>query len=41
MRGKTALKVIQESIRTTTEGLKERRGIDVNGFRTPEASTTA
>ncbi len=35
VRGKSALEVIRENIRITTESLKDRCGIDVNGFRTP------
>ena len=35
VRGKSALDVIRENIRLTTEGLKQRCGIEVSGFRTP------
>ncbi|HUE72588.1 MAG TPA: hypothetical protein VMP01_17010, partial [Pirellulaceae bacterium] len=35
VRGKSALEVVRENIRVTTEGLKDRCGIEVNGFRTP------
>lgn len=35
VRGKTALEVIRENIRVTTEALEDRCGIKVNGFRTP------
>jgi peptidoglycan/xylan/chitin deacetylase (PgdA/CDA1 family) len=33
--GRTAAEVIRHNIKMTTVGLKERAGIDVNGFRTP------
>jgi peptidoglycan/xylan/chitin deacetylase (PgdA/CDA1 family) len=35
VRGKSALEVIRENIRVTTEALRDRAGISVNGFRTP------
>jgi peptidoglycan/xylan/chitin deacetylase (PgdA/CDA1 family) len=35
VRGKSALEVIRENIRVTTEALKDRCGIEVDGFRTP------
>lgn len=35
VRGKTALEVIRENIRVTTEALEDRCGIKVSGFRTP------
>jgi peptidoglycan/xylan/chitin deacetylase (PgdA/CDA1 family) len=35
VRGKSALEVIRENIRVTTEALRDRCGIEVNGFRTP------
>jgi peptidoglycan/xylan/chitin deacetylase (PgdA/CDA1 family) len=38
--GKSAADVIRENIRITTEALKQRCGIDVNGFRTPGGFAT-
>jgi peptidoglycan/xylan/chitin deacetylase (PgdA/CDA1 family) len=35
VRGKSALEVIRENIRITTEALRDRAGIEVDGFRTP------
>ncbi|HZL91843.1 MAG TPA: polysaccharide deacetylase family protein [Pirellulaceae bacterium] len=35
VRGKTALEVIRENIRVTTESLEQRCGVKVSGFRTP------
>jgi peptidoglycan/xylan/chitin deacetylase (PgdA/CDA1 family) len=41
IRGKTAQDVIQENIRVTTLAVKDRLGIDVDGFRTPGGSNAA
>jgi Polysaccharide deacetylase len=41
VRGKTAQEVIRENIRITTLAMKQRLGIDANGFRTPGGSRAA
>jgi peptidoglycan/xylan/chitin deacetylase (PgdA/CDA1 family) len=40
VRGRSALEVIRENIRVTTEALQSRCGIKVNGFRTPGGFST-
>ncbi len=41
IRGKTAAEIIRENIRITTLALKQRAGIDADGFRTPGGSHAA
>ncbi len=41
IRGKTAEEIIRENIRITTLAMKERLGIDPDGFRTPGGSSGA
>ncbi|MCA9000110.1 MAG: polysaccharide deacetylase family protein, partial [Planctomycetaceae bacterium] len=41
IRGKTAHQVIQENIRMTTLAMRDRAGIEPNGFRTPGGSNAA
>ena len=41
IRGKTAREIIRENIRITTLAMKQRAGIDADGFRTPGGSSAA
>ena len=41
IRGKTAKEIIRDNIRITTLAMKQRAGIDADGFRTPGGSSAA